>query len=160
MLLQCLSRLQLLCILRQTWEDQLFSCLPREPCMLPQATYVSRLYPPHIIPEPQQKLNIVRKQGCGELPRLQMLNLINIDVRYAVLDHAPRGTQMLLTAYMLQYLPSAHLPGCRRTTLQILPILMTEFVQGTSLHCKCCRAGHDVLLCLSLKSGAAVILHT
>ena len=117
MLLQCVSRLQLqlLCILRQTrWEeDQLSPYLPRERCMLPQATYVSRLYPPHIIPQPQRKLDIVRKQGCGELPRLQMLNLIDIDIRYAVLGHAPRSTQMLLTAYLLQRLQSAHLPGRR-----------------------------------------------
>ncbi len=51
--------------------------------MILQATYVSGAYAPRIT-QPQQKLDIVRKQGCGELPMLQILNLIDIDIEYAV----------------------------------------------------------------------------
>ena len=48
---------------------------------------MSRLLPPNTIPHPQQKLDIVRKHGSGELPRLQMLSLTDIDIRYATLSH-------------------------------------------------------------------------
>ena len=51
--------------------------------MVLQATYVSRPCSPRIT-QPQQMLDVVRKQGCGELRQLQILNLINIDTEYAV----------------------------------------------------------------------------
>ena len=78
--------------------------------MVLQATYVSRPCAPRIT-QPQQMLDIVRKQGCKELPKLQILTMINIDIEYAVHTCTACGSLMLLTLYILQHLPSAELSG-------------------------------------------------
>ena len=50
--------------------------------------HLPHIYSPNFMHQPHKALDIIRKQGCGKLPNLQMLKL-DIDVKCAQLSSMP-----------------------------------------------------------------------